>query len=81
MENKNFQVIDSGNSVTILTSSYVKRFLQQKLSFLKPWTACENFLDSNHMLEIMGTVYVHVHVGKRSIKQARVVWWKEADDL
>ena len=68
------KMIDSGSPITIFTQDDLRKFLKVDVIFARPLPKTEQFVDYNNKpLNLLGFVTADVKVGKRTIKNARIV--------
>ena len=67
-------MIDSGSPITIFTEADLRELLKVDLIFARPMPKSEQYVDYNNKpLNLLGFTNVNVKVGKRTIKNARIV--------
>ena len=67
-------MIDSGSPISIFTVKDLKSILGNQLLFAKPMPKSEMYVDYNKRpLDLLGYIHVHIKVGQKEIKRARVV--------
>ena len=71
-------MIDSGSPITIFTQADMRNLLKVDVIFAIPMLKNEQYVDYNNKpLNLLGYTTVNVNVGKRTIKNARIVITKD----
>ena len=67
-------MIDSGSPISIFTQADLRKFLRTDVVFGGPLPKNKSYVDyDNQPLNLLGFISVEVQVGKRKIKNARIV--------
>ena len=67
-------MIDSGSPITIFTQADLREILKVDVIFAGPMPKTEQYVDYNNKpLNLLGYTTANVKVGKRTIKNARIV--------
>ena len=75
LNNESFTtMIDSGSPITLFTQTDLRRLLKQDVIFARPLPKTEQYVNYNSKpLDLLGFMTVDVQVGKRKLKNARIV--------
>ena len=71
-------MIDSGSPITIFTQADPREILKLDVIFARPMSKTEQYVDNNNKpLNLLGYTTAYLKVGKRTIKNARIVISKD----
>ena len=71
-------MIDSGSPITIFTQADLRELLKVDVILASPMPKSEQYADyNNNPLNLLGFTNLNVKVGKRTIKNARIVISKD----